>query len=489
MNSNKNPVWPNLLLVLPIILLLLFLSTDISHAQLAPQQSDIPGLVSHWPLDTDGEDIAGSNPGIIFNGADFVEDEERGPVMQCDGENDFMAISQTYSRRFTFAGWFRTKAINIDDDEEMIPLIWSGSSQDNVDLRFGIVDGRLGYQGQDDDDDFLLGDTIVADGAWHHFALTRQNSGIVQIYVDGRREARENLGRGDLSLAQLVTFCGDLSNQTYYPGLIDDLRQYDRVLSADQIELLYGESRPTPTPTLTFTPSPTATLEPVTPAPTLTATPNPTLTTTPAPTLTVTPLPSATPPPLPTATVTPAVTEAPCDLLGTEAEFGTLFGDMAVAQGDNGVQFVHAPNVGAGDGFYTFDGSIAHRVDLCIYVDRPGFYRLTASVLALSPKDNSFYVTVNGSPNDDSARWDLSITDPDDPTQSSAFPFLVETVTGFVPENGSTQPMLLYFERGNQTITFRAREDGAMLDRAQLVVELLDDPSRIETVFMPDIRR
>ena len=77
--------------------------------------------------------------------------------------------------------------------------------------------------------------TKVADGKWHQVALVVQG-GQQEIYIDGRQDAsgrlRREPDRGDwpLKIGQTSTdFGGD------FRGLLEDVRLYDRALSAEEI--------------------------------------------------------------------------------------------------------------------------------------------------------------------------------------------------------------------------------------------------------------
>jgi hypothetical protein len=117
------------------------------------------------------------------------------------------------------------------------------------------------------------GASDVADGAWHHLVLQRQGS-TVMSYQDGVL-ANTNASASNASIANTAVLRFGRSNFTspyegYYNGAIDDVRIYNRALSASEIQTLYNEATATPTPTPTLTPSPLPTN---TPTPTPTPTP------------------------------------------------------------------------------------------------------------------------------------------------------------------------------------------------------------------------
>ncbi|MEM7800624.1 MAG: putative Ig domain-containing protein, partial [Chloroflexota bacterium] len=210
-----------------------------------------------------------------------------------------------------------------------------------------------------------------------------------------------------------------------------------------------------------------------------TATPTGTLPPTMTPTTTPTPAPTMTP------TMTPTPTPLPdhCAGLVQEAEDGLIVGDMVIGELEtaSGGKFVHVPDVD--EDFYTEASSKGHRVDFCVIVETPGSFRIMADVLALEGTDNSFYITVDKTDQDNSVpeeRWDLPVTEPEEgvtPEFTSAF------ITRFDIEAGDPlpNPLTIQLSEGAHVISFRAREDGAMIDKMELVP--LDNNSPI--VFTP----
>lgn len=95
------------------------------------------------------------------------------------------------------------------------------------------------------------GDTFVADGEWHHVAVTRDAGGTLVFYIDGQQRARcENTGipssnnRQFLSIGATHGAIGRLPAGAkeppiwFFPGEIDDPVIWDRSLSALEIEAL-----------------------------------------------------------------------------------------------------------------------------------------------------------------------------------------------------------------------------------------------------------
>ena len=92
------------------------------------------------------------------------------------------------------------------------------------------------------------GDLFVADGAWHHVSVTRDEAGTLVFYIDGEEHARcEGTGTPSSDNRQFLSFGathgtigpppgGEEPSTWFLPGEIDDPAMWDRALSASEIE-------------------------------------------------------------------------------------------------------------------------------------------------------------------------------------------------------------------------------------------------------------
>ncbi|MEQ8674971.1 MAG: PKD domain-containing protein [Aggregatilineales bacterium] len=144
--------------------------------------------------------------------------------------------------------------------------------------------------------------------------------------------------------------------------------------------------------------------------------------------------------------------EAPslaCGGLVQEAENGILGGTFVVGTDAtaSGGQYVHAPE-GSGSRYSPNSPSL---VTLCFNVAEAGTYQLRGWVQASDGSSDTFFVTVNGS----TFLWDL-------PTTASF-------VQDYMNDLGVADPVQVTLPTGNVEIIVRLREDGARLDKLELV--------------------
>ena len=91
----------------------------------------------------------------------------------------------------------------------------------------------------------------IKDGQWHHFALTREPNGTVELFLDGRTQGR-NVGKNsggpittDLRALASDRFVVASSKKAtpYLAGRIDEVRLYDRVLAPEEVAILARQQR------------------------------------------------------------------------------------------------------------------------------------------------------------------------------------------------------------------------------------------------------
>jgi hypothetical protein len=98
--------------------------------------------------------------------------------------------------------------------------------------------------------DIVTGTTNVADGRWHHVAVTNRGRNYV-IYVDGESEASSIL-RGPpwwvdddpshVVVIGLVKATARRDRPGAFGGMMDDVRFYDRTLSPEEIQVVVRET-------------------------------------------------------------------------------------------------------------------------------------------------------------------------------------------------------------------------------------------------------
>ncbi len=218
-------------------------------------------LQGHWTFDADATDSSGNNyDGTLTNGASIDTTDSTDIIgegkLSTDGLDDYVDLS-THVGNFngltqgTIAAWVKTT----DGGSQYVFSLYDRSEPSGAGM--GIDNGELFWVVQE-------GGTVVVnveanislnDNTWHHIAVTVDGSGN-KLFIDGVQVTSGNLTYldGNASTTAFfddVSFIDDMQIgalddtggiQFPYDGLIDDVRVYDRALTAADIDELFASS-------------------------------------------------------------------------------------------------------------------------------------------------------------------------------------------------------------------------------------------------------
>ena len=85
--------------------------------------------------------------------------------------------------------------------------------------------------------------SAVNDGNWHHLAFVQQDNG-GKMYLNGSLDQTDNSNGKVNLLSTNKTYLGKdgRNNSSFYTGKVDDLKIYNRALSASEIQTLFYTS-------------------------------------------------------------------------------------------------------------------------------------------------------------------------------------------------------------------------------------------------------
>lgn len=198
------------------------------------------GLVGYWPIDensgtTTYDASSNSNNGTLINTPTWQSGSscKAGSCLSFNGTNQYVSIysSTNPTNYVSVSAWFKRQGaptggyhIIFMQGTQIEISVPDSSGQ----IRTGVTTVTLGRQ-------VFNSGSGVTDGKWHFLSLTYDGS-YLRAYIDGVK-----------TLEQAVTGAlqtGAATNIGYYPGyyangFIDDVRIYNRALSADEIKRLY----------------------------------------------------------------------------------------------------------------------------------------------------------------------------------------------------------------------------------------------------------
>ncbi len=218
-----------------------------------------PGLIAYYPLNeatgTEVRDLTGrsntgsrntgsSNTGSHNNSTDTdaatIEHLEH-KVMEFDGVDDYIEISGykgiTGNNSRTVEAWIKTTLNN------PVMISW-GTNSNSKKWVFRVQDnnGTEGAIRAEVHSGYVVGNTAVNDGQWHHVACTFASSdpaniSSVKLYVDGRLDTISDQTGYSLNTASGddVRIATDYANR-YFKGQIAEVRIWNKARTAEEIQ-------------------------------------------------------------------------------------------------------------------------------------------------------------------------------------------------------------------------------------------------------------
>ena len=204
------------------------------------------GLVGHWTFDganiTNGRinDISGQgNHGRLISIATstFYVSGKLGQAFNFDATDDYIDTGSDLigTSAGTYAAWIYARS---DGENGIASII------DNRGLIFGIgyTSARtIGFSSNSGTTNAASANGAITYNTWNHVIVTRDASGVANIYVNGVLSGSANQNSGTPTAGtQNVDIGNTIFQSRTWDGYIDDVRVYNRVLTAAEITKLYS---------------------------------------------------------------------------------------------------------------------------------------------------------------------------------------------------------------------------------------------------------
>ncbi|MBL7185599.1 MAG: LamG domain-containing protein [Phycisphaerae bacterium] len=219
----------------------------VAAAKDAPKTLDTdPHLVGWWKLDeTSGETAADSSrhkrKGALKGGLSFDKDSAAGRIgktIKLDGEDGYVEITKykgvVGTKPRTVTAWVRTTS------SEGQVISWGADDFGKM-FTFCFIRGRLGVR---PNGGYYYMNDPIHDDQWHHVALVIKEAELPNLhddavlYKDGVIAEIHDIGLLDLWPIDTGSDL-DVRIGRGFKGLIDDVRIYDRVLSDEEVMVLF----------------------------------------------------------------------------------------------------------------------------------------------------------------------------------------------------------------------------------------------------------
>lgn len=242
-----------------------FVDADSQKAPLQVAKSlEVPdGLLARWTFDEgkgqSSRDVTASGrAATLYGGTQWVEGRD-GTALALDGSTGYADFGSTpdlnfaAGQAFTYTGWFKSH----DDNGLLV-------SQRHDQEEGAVIDIAIGNSGGGNHPGQLvvlvrengmplkpwakvIGPT-VNDGRWHHFAVTRDTNGQIELFLDG---ASHGTHRSPGAAGPINTNLRAFGDERFWVlrrpaggpisrlnGALDDIRIYNRMLSVDEVRQL-----------------------------------------------------------------------------------------------------------------------------------------------------------------------------------------------------------------------------------------------------------
>ncbi len=223
-------------------------SVVVSGQESSPFNNITAGLVGYWKFDEDSGIIAYDSSGFS-NGGAFSGSPTRTASSSCslgmclsfNGTGGHIEVDNSSDLQITsalsIATWIKTS------DGEGTIVSKTGTSSPWPGYMFGVgnstvVDGNLGFW--DGGGTMIDSGITVNDNSWHHVAVTVSGTSTI-FYKDGVA-GNATTTTALASNTEPLRIARENAIDRYLAGLLDDVRVYNRALSANEISALYDSS-------------------------------------------------------------------------------------------------------------------------------------------------------------------------------------------------------------------------------------------------------
>ncbi|OIN98565.1 hypothetical protein AUJ67_08285 [Candidatus Desantisbacteria bacterium CG1_02_49_89] len=204
------------------------------------------GLVAYWSFDEGSgktsADLSGNKHDAAINGATWSK-EGIGYCLSFDGTTSIVDVKNAKDLGLTKAGtvmfWMRASGSN--SSWQNVIRKWSGESR-NYGIYLNVDNGVLSWSASYIESSLAFNDLSSGfnpwDDSWHHIAVTFDGAGPnVVFYIDGVEVSSSDPGFAEMKTNNEALAIGD-----HFPGMIDEVKIYNRPLSAEEIDKYYSET-------------------------------------------------------------------------------------------------------------------------------------------------------------------------------------------------------------------------------------------------------
>ena len=208
------------------------------------------GLAGHWTFDetngtvahdSSGNDRNGTLTGYDANGTSWTAGKVGG-ALHFDGTNDYVDVGDfEWGGAISIAAWakynafnFQSRIIDFGNNQHDNIVLFKGTGANGSGVNFHIKRATLSRN-------YNSTNSFWLSSQWVHAVATVDENGVMKLYRGGSLFDTKTDGWAPNVLTRTKQYVGksNWSQDSYFEGLIDDLRIYDRALTAKQVTALY----------------------------------------------------------------------------------------------------------------------------------------------------------------------------------------------------------------------------------------------------------
>ena len=213
------------------------------------------GLVGWWKFDegtsTNAHDSSGNGYNGILSTSGSTKPQwvsgKLGQALNFDGSSSYVGAgagpSLNISGAITVSAWIKPTVVGVANSD-IVANMNAAASTEQYELTLdsgGAVEFDLNNGGAQQ---FDYGTQILSANNWYHIVATRDAGNTAsKIYINGVADTVGRAGSGSIPTSGFgrtaIGRSGDDISGAYFPGIIDDVRIYNRQLSASEVANLY----------------------------------------------------------------------------------------------------------------------------------------------------------------------------------------------------------------------------------------------------------
>lgn len=214
-------------------------------------------LVAWWNMDQSAgatvPDQSGNGHHLSFQGtfsyASSSSSDGLGRSLNFDGVDDYLSITDPASGHLDMKlqDWTIAMRVKCQSTGAAMMLLSKRGGDNNTDGYAISLDASgkvLPYLSKTPNNQFTTSNAAINDGAWHHVVVVFDRSADMSIYIDGVLDKTHGISNvtGDLD-SNHELHIGEWWGQRL-TGAVDDVKMYNRVLSAEEVSFLSQFSTP-----------------------------------------------------------------------------------------------------------------------------------------------------------------------------------------------------------------------------------------------------